>query len=54
MDIHRRTIKERKCVDCPAVIPASGNRKRCPECQDRAYRTRNSRKGRAASASVTS
>ena len=38
----------RKCVDCEAMIPAYGNRKRCVDCQDKAYRAQNSRKGRRA------
>lgn len=32
----------RTCADCPATIPAKGNRKRCVECQDKAYRARQS------------
>lgn len=38
----------RQCADCPAIIPAYGNRKRCSDCQDKAYRAQNSRKGRPA------
>lgn len=36
----------RKCVDCPAIIPVLGPRKRCVECQDNIYRARNNRKNR--------
>lgn len=37
---HPESKTTRTCADCPATIPAYGNRKRCLECQDRAYRAR--------------
>jgi hypothetical protein len=46
---HPNGKQMRQCADCPAEIPAYGNRKRCVDCQDRAYRNRNSRKARPVS-----
>lgn len=43
---HPSPKQTRKCADCPAVIPAYGNRKRCVDCQDLAYKTRKNGKGR--------
>lgn len=35
--------KIRKCLDCPTMIPAFGNKKRCATCSDMRYDERGKR-----------
>ena len=41
---HPNVKQQRKCADCPAKIPAYGNRKRCPTCQEKARISRKYKK----------
>lgn len=43
-----RSKNTRTCADCPATIEAYGNRKRCPECQDKARCAGHNKQRRAA------
>src|ERR1043165_7043621 len=37
---HPKTKHQRKCIDCPRMIPARVNKKRCVDCQAEAIRKR--------------